>query len=233
MYPGGSSNEITGTCYASKICGKVSGVAKQATVIPMRTHGFGPQWLIAVLHKILGDIPSRRQRDPPQCLPGKTVVVITFDYDLTDQKQYELNFQQQDYAKSMLLNAIKAIQDLGVIVITLAGDEMVDITASSTSNNVPQALASKIPLIRVGSVDISGKKTLQSKKGDVYMVGQDFVCAEPNFLPFPLQPRNKYITNGLGTAGGKPSLSSTRMQQSLREFPRVLPLNVVSLLYCG
>lgn len=210
MYPGGGSNDITGTCYASKICGKVSGVAKQATVITMRTHGFGPQWLIAVLHNILGDIPSRRQKNPPQCLPGKTVVVITFDYDLTNKKLYELSFEQQDYAKSMLLNAIKAIQDLGVIVIVLAGDETVDITASLTSNNVPQALASKNPLIRVGSVDISGKITLQSKKGDVYMVGQDFVCGEPSFLPFPLQRQNKYITNGFGTAGGESPLSSTQ-----------------------
>lgn len=106
MYPGGSYVELAGTCYASKICGRVSGVAKQATVIPMRRHGYDPQCLIAVLHKILGEIPSRRQKNPPQCLPGKTVVLITFDYDLTD-KAYELKFEQQDYAKSMILKESK------------------------------------------------------------------------------------------------------------------------------
>ena len=186
-------------------------MAKQATVIPMRTHGFGPQWLVAVLHKILGEIPTRRQKDTPQCLPGKTVVVITFDYDLTD-KMYELSFEKQDGAKSMMLNAIKAIQDLGIIVITLAGDETVDITNSFSTNNVPQALASSIPLIRVGSVDKTGRIMPQSKKGDVYMVGQDFVCAEPSFLPFPLQRQNKYIDNGYGTAGGKSPLVSPAPQ---------------------
>lgn len=200
MYPGGNYDGVTGTCYAAKIGGRVSGVAKQATIIPMRTHGFGPQWLIAVLHRILGEIPRRREQSPPQCLPGKIVVVITFDYDLTD-KQYELSFEQQDYAKSMMRNAIKAIQDLGVIVITLAGDELADITNPFVSNNVPQTLASEIPLIRVGSVDQTGKMTLQTKKGDVYMVGQSFLCAAPSFLPAPLMPQNKYIDNGNGTAG--------------------------------
>ena len=71
----------------------------------MTKNGFGPQWLIAVLHKILGDIPKRREKSPPECLPGKTVVLMTLDYDLTD-KVYELKFEQQDYAKAMIRNAI-------------------------------------------------------------------------------------------------------------------------------
>lgn len=186
---------------ASKICGRVSGVAKQTTIIPMTAQRLGPQWLIAVLHKILSEIPLRRQQSPPQCLPGKTVVVITSDYDVTD-KEYELSFEQQDYAKSMMRNAIKAIQDLGVILITLAGDETGDITNSFVSNNLPQALASESSLIRVGSVDKTGKMTLQSKKGDVYMVGQGFLCAEPSFLPAPLMTQNKvgiYTINGLSS----------------------------------
>lgn len=201
MYPGTSYDDITGTCFASKICGRVSGVAKQATIIPMRTHSFGPQWLVAVLHKILGEIPNRRQKNPPQCLPGKTVVLILFDYDLTD-KQYGLGFEQQDDAKSMMQNAIKAIMNLGVIVITLAGDQKVDITIPSGSTYVPQSLASSVmPLLRVGSVDKTGRRSPYSKKGDVYMVGQDFLCADTKFIPVP--PLNKYMTVGFSTAGGE------------------------------
>ena len=206
MYPGASYDDITGTCYASKVCGRVSGVAKQATVIPMRTHSYGPQWLISVLHKILGEIPARRQKNPPQCLPGKTVVLILFDYDLTD-KQYGLGFEQQDYAKSMIQNAIKAIMDLGVIVITLAGDQKVDTTIPPGSNYVPQALASVMPLLRVGSVDKNGRRSPYSKQGDVYMVGQDFLCADVKFIPIP--PSDKYITVGFTTAGGEFFLSES------------------------
>ena len=209
MYPGASYDDITGTCFASKVCGRVSGVAKQATIIPMKTHSFGPQWLIAVLQKILGEIPARRQNNPPQCLPGKTVVLLLFDYDLTDQ-QYELGFKQQEHAKTMIQNAIKAIMDLGVIVITLAGNQKVDITIPSTSNYVPQALASVLPLLRVGSVDKTGRRSPQSKKGDVYMVGQDLLCADVKFIPIP--PPNKYITVGFATAGGKGFQFSVLMQ---------------------
>ena len=209
-YAGGSHGGPTGTCYASKICGRVSGVAKRATIIPMNRTLFGPQWLIAMLHKILGEIQARRQKKSPQCLPGKTVVVLLFDYDLTDP-QYELNSKQQDLAQSMIGIAIKAIMNLGVIVITLAGEEkMVKTLNQPASNYVPQAVASQeIPLLRVGTVDNTGRissvlkngDVYYPKKGDVYMVGQNFVCAGDNMFPIP--PVNKYLTNQNGTAGGE------------------------------
>lgn len=201
-YAAESYGTVTGTCYASKICGRVSGVAKQATIIPMKQPFFGPQWLIAVLHKIIGEIPARRQQSPPQCLPGKTVVLLLFDYDLTD-KQYELSSKQQVLAQTMIGIAIKAIMKLGVIVITLAGDQQtVKNLNQPASNYVPQAVASQeIPLLRVGSVGETGRISPKSKKGDVYMVGEDFLCAEAKL--FPILPANNYLNVEFGTAGGK------------------------------
>lgn len=229
MYPGASYGDITGTCYASKVCGRVSGVAKQATIIPMRTHSFGPQWLLAVLHKIMGEIPARRQKNPPQCLPGKTVVLILFDYDVTDQ-QYGLGFEKQDEVKSRIQDAIKDIMDLGVIVISLAGDQKVDLNIPSASTNyIPQTLDSALHLLRVGSVDKTGRRSPLSKRGDVYMVGQDFLCADVNTLPF--LTANKYMTVGFGTAGGECFLFSVLMQQTLRAQHQVS--HFVSLLYSG
>ena len=78
----------------------------------------------------------------------------------------------------------------------------------------PQALASQMSLIRVGSVDKTGKKTLQSKSGDVYMVGQNFLCGEPSFLPFVTQ--NTYIENGNGTTGGESLVLSPEMVEPAR-----------------
>lgn len=90
-------------------------------------------------------------------------------------------------------------------MISLAGDKTVDLTDPCT-NYVPQALASSNPLIRVGSGDKTGNITPQSRKGDVYMVGQDFVYAEPSFLPAMLSTQNKYIDRGYVTSGGEYAL---------------------------
>lgn len=201
-YAAGSSNGPTGVCYASKICGKISGVAKQATIIPVARPYFGPQWLAAILEKILGELGVRRQKSPPQCLPGKTVVLLLFDYDLTD-KQYELGRKQQAEVEELIENAIKALMNQGVIVITLAGDQKAGRSLTqAASNYVPQSVFSQQrPILRVGSVDSNGRISPLSKKGDVYMVGQDFFCADVNFLPFT--PANKYMTVDFGTAGGK------------------------------
>ena len=205
IYNPGSYTSDTGTCYASKICGRVSGVAKQAIITSLASIGFGPQWLVTVLDKILAEVPIRRRKSPPQWLPGKTTVVITLDYDLTD-KMYELKLSQQNAVKSMMLSAITAIQNLGIFVITKAGDDFMDNPYYFSSSNVPQALAVQNPLIRVGSVDLYGKITPQSRKGDVYMVGQNYVCAQASFLMYPISQQNKFIDDGSGTAGGKPPL---------------------------
>ena len=180
-------------------------MAKQAIITSMAFIGLGPQWLVTVLDKILAEVPIRRRKSPPQWLPGKTTVVITLDYDLTD-KMYELKLSQQNAVRSMMLKGIRAIQNLGIFVITKAGDDFMDNPYYFSSSNVPQALAVQTPLIRVGSVDLYGKITPQSRKGDVYMVGQNYVCAQASFLMYPISQQNKFIDDGSGTAGGKSPL---------------------------
>ena len=159
------------------------------------------------------------------------MVLITFDYDLTD-KHYGLNTAERNQMKSLMLHALVNIQKLGVIVISLAGDKT-DESSGINYNYILQGLALRIPLIRVGSVDKTGNITPQSRQGNVYMVGQNFVCAEASLVPLPSKMQNKYIDKGQGTAGGEFALIKAPTKQILQESAHLLPLKFISFLCIG
>ena len=74
-----------GTCMASKVCGKRSGVAKQATIIPVVLatdveNDFQTDSLLSVILLVEADIQARRSREPPQipsALEKRTVKMRT------------------------------------------------------------------------------------------------------------------------------------------------------------
>ena len=162
-----------GTCMASKVCGKKSGVAKQAVVIPV-VFSSNYQSAIAVVQQVSIDIRSRRDRATnKQALPGKTVVSISWGFPPTNS----------DYV-TQFKDALQAIMDLGVIVVVSAGNSRK--LRGFVSQYYPEALALSdgFPLIRVGAVDASGLIADFSQEGDVYTEGIAAKCAMAGFSFF-------------------------------------------------
>jgi len=114
---------------ASKVCGRKSGVAKQSIVIPV-VIGSNIQSIIAGLEALLNDIPLRRKRG--QALPGKTVVSMSLG----------VNSDNQGYI-TQLQNTVKAIMDLGVIVVVAAMNERLK---SGFANTLPSQTSAEFPL---------------------------------------------------------------------------------------
>ena len=159
-----------GTCMASRICGKRSGVAKQTTVIPVVTTG-SQESLVATLQQVLEDIPERRKKG--QCLPGKTVVTMSLIIPVPNPTYVTL-----------LSDAIKGIINLGVVVVCAAGNDGADPDDDWESNYYPAALAkTKLPwLFRIGAVDNKGILPSWAQQGDVYAPGVDALCANKDGL---------------------------------------------------
>ena len=134
-----------GTCMVSKVCGKKSGVAKQAIVIPA-VFDSSYQSCIAVLQQLEIDIKSRQDRETnPQALKGKTVVSISWGFYIKDP----------DYI-TQFKNALQGIMNLGVVVVVSAGNSKR--LSGLVSQFYPEvlALSDSFPLIRVGAADESG-----------------------------------------------------------------------------
>ena len=168
-----------GTCMASKISGRVSGVAKQPIVIPAVFENTY-QSHIAILQQLEIDIRSRQSRGGTnkQSLPGKTVVSLSYGIPVSDPR-YSI----------MVKGALRDIMNLGILVVTAAGngngnhvrkrDDGTEILGF-VSPLVPAALASNdFPLIRVGAVDKAGIIAYFSQEGDVYADGVSGRCAKP------------------------------------------------------
>lgn len=155
-----------GTCMASRICGKRSGVAKQTTIIPVVIQeSLGG--LVSGLQKALEDIPERQKKG--QSLPGKTVVSISLNVPTTDSKYITL-----------LSDAIKGIMNLGVVVVCSAGNDGDDPDSEDwEAYTYPAALAkTQLPwLMRIGAVDNKGVLPDWAQKGDVYAPGVNALCA--------------------------------------------------------
>lgn len=162
-----------GTCMASKVCGKKSGVAKQAVVIPV-VFSSTYQSAIAVVQQVSIDIRSRRDRATnKQALPGRTAVSISWGFPPINS----------DYV-TQFKDALQAIMDLGVIVVVSAGNSRK--LRGFVSQYYPEvlALSDGFPLIRVGAVDASGLVADFSQEGDVYTEGIAAKCAMAGFSFF-------------------------------------------------
>ncbi len=167
---------------ASKVCGRKSGVAKQSIVIPV-VIGSNIQSIIAGLEALLNDIPIRRKRG--QALPGKTVVSMSLG----------VNSDNQGYI-TQLQNTVKAIMDLGVIVVVAAMNERLK---SGFANTLyPAKLAPNFPsLIRIGAVDKTGQLADFSQQGDLYTCGVEALCADKDSSFFEVDSD--------GSSGGEPA----------------------------
>lgn len=160
-----------GTCMASRICGKRSGVAKQTTIIPVVILPSQESFLSG-LQQILADIPGRREKG--QCLPGKTVVTMSINMQFHDPKYITL-----------LSDAINGIMNLGIVVVCSAGNDGKNSDYNDwEASTYPAALArTKLPwLFRIGAVDNKGVLPDWTQQGDVYAPGVDALCANKDGL---------------------------------------------------
>lgn len=170
---------------ASKVCGKRSGVAKRATVIPVvldvtPNGDFTIDSVYNAVQLVLADIPARRSRESPEspsALAGKTVMMMAVNIDIgkEDEKYVEL-----------LAQGLQAIMDLGVIVAVPAGNYNGEHGEGFVAATYPAALAvSRLPtLIRVGVVDQTGRLPTWAQQGDVYACGVGVLCAKPSSFSF-------------------------------------------------
>lgn len=175
-----------GTCMASKVCGKRSGVAKQATIIPVviatdEDDDFSLDSMVTAVQLVEADIQTRRSRQlplTPSALEKKTVMMMALNV-YVDDKEEELYME-------FLAVALQAIMDLGVIVAVSAGNYHGEHGEGFVATSYPSALAvSRLPsLIRVGAVDQSGMLPTWAQQGDVYACGDDVLCATENSFSF-------------------------------------------------
>lgn len=184
--PGASTNKGDtyghGTCMASKVCGKRSGVAKQATIIPVVLNvnaegDFSIDSVVTAVQRVLADIGPRRSQTPPSALEKKTVMMMAVNI--------EIEFRDRKF-KEPLATALQAIMDLGVIVAVPAGNYANERGEGFVATTYPAALAvRRLPsLIRVGVVDQTGKPPSWAQQGDVYVCGVDILCANVNSFSF-------------------------------------------------
>lgn len=171
-----------GTCMASKVCGKRSGVAKQATIIPvvLPTDNEDIDSVISAIGLVDADIQARRSRKLPQtpsALEKRTVMMIPVNMQLEDV--------DDDYIEFLAV-AIQAIMDLGVIVAVPAGNHAYEYGQELVAATYPAAFAeSRLPsLIRVGVVDQNGEPPTWAQKGDVYACGIGVLCARQKSSSF-------------------------------------------------
>ena len=175
-----------GTCMASKVCGKRSGVAKQATIIPVvlatdEEDDFSIDSMLSAVLLVEADIRARRSREPPQtpsALEKRTVMMMAINVEI-DEADYQIYVE-------LLAVAIQAIMNLGVIVAVSAGNHAYEYGEGYIADTYPAALAvSRLPsLIRVGAVDQDGLPPSWAQQGDVYACGVGVLCARQNSFSF-------------------------------------------------
>lgn len=175
-----------GTCMASKVCGKRSGVVKQATIIPVvlatdEEDDFQIDSMLSAVLLVEADIQARRSREPPQtpsALEKRTVMMMAINVEIEDEDNL--------IYIGFLAVAIQAIMNLGVIVAVSAGNHAYEYGQGYIAATYPAALAeSHLPsLIRVGAVDQDGLPPDWAQKGDVYACGVGVLCARQNSFSF-------------------------------------------------
>lgn len=150
---------------ASKICGKTLGVAKQAIVIPVIV-GVDFESFLAGLNQVLSMIPQRRANG--EVMPGKTVLSISMGWSAG-----KVTLPAMNLCKSLL----QSIMNLGVIVVTTAGNSAKRQGVART--DYPAQLSTpSFPLIAVGGVTLNWEPYETSQNADVYLVGEQVDCAD-------------------------------------------------------
>lgn len=172
---------------ASKICGKTFGVAKQTVVIPVIV-GVDFESFLAGLNQVLSMIPQRRANG--EVLPGKTVLSISMGWSPSLVSVPAINLCQR---------LLQSIMNLGVIVVTTAGNSALRQGAARTDYPA-QLSTSSFPLIAVGGVTLNWEPWVTSQDADVYLVGVDVECADGKDKNF------KKSRKSTGTSGGKPTI---------------------------
>ena len=174
---------------ASKICGKVSGVAKQTKVIPVIV-GVDFKSFLAALNEILTRIPTWRVRG--KALPGKTVVSISMGWPASVVSVSAMHICQR---------LLQTIMNLGVIVVTSAGN---DGAQTVHRTDYPAQLSTpNFPLIAVGGLTLDWERYGTSQAGDVYLVSKDVGCADGADKNF------QHIRASTGTSAGKQTTMKT------------------------
>ena len=137
-----------GTSVASKICGKVAGVAKRTTIIPVKVKGDATTlaiW-IAAWRQILEDIQRRQNMNPPTALAGKTIINISGGFDSTNQVVR--------MGMSAVRNHIQGIIALDVVIVSAAGNSRMEQGGNPEIRSFPAFWASdNLPIIVASSLD--------------------------------------------------------------------------------
>lgn len=170
-----SNRKSHGTCMASKICGKINGVAKQTKVIPVIV-GVDFKSFLAGLNEVLSMIPQRR--DNGEVLPGKTVLAMSLGWPPS---------KVSVPAANLCRRLLQSIMDLGVIVVNSAGN---DASQTTYRTDYPAQLSSPtFPLITVGGITLDFERYQTSQDADVYLVGKEVDCADGKESEFPKKLR--------------------------------------------
>ena len=153
-----------GTAVASKICGKIAGVAKKTTIIPAIEPFLREGDSIAKFYKdILEDIDLRRNKNDGTVLAGKTVINLSIDF----KRPVDKEIKQEE--KTIL----KKIMDRGVVIVAAAGNSRLAYPGKWARDG--------FPLLGVYSVD--RKFHLASEMGrywTISAVGKENIVADVN-----------------------------------------------------
>ena len=170
-----------GTAVISKVCGKIAGITKETTIIPVKFNSANILSLTSMWSKVLKDVRRRQTGYPPTALPGKTVI------NFSNRVEVTLDLP----ALSQLKLVLKRLMDLGVVIVASAGNDALEY-GSPAITGYPQLWASnEFPIIVVSSVDRTFAPSPFSQYGEqtcVWAIGSENVCAVSNspngYLPF-------------------------------------------------
>ena len=160
----------------SKICGKITGVAKKTTIIPV-IDTLDDQW-----KSIRLDIERRRSENPPTATAGKTIV----NYSLEVIKLHNgVSIHTSDSAaveeKRNVLAEIKKLIDLDVVVVVSAGHTEKENHWDPTIDGLPALWAERsFPMIVVSGLTQNLQKGHWSNYGPqttTWGIGENVVGA--------------------------------------------------------
>ncbi|MCJ1346209.1 hypothetical protein MMC31_004424 [Peltigera leucophlebia] len=147
-----------GSCLASKVAGRVFGVAKKASLIVVKRTLELSSWLDAMV-KVANDL--RRRARAGERIAGYNVISMQTSSPRIDK--YSLI--------KMRYLILKYLEKYGVIFVCTPGNDARHV-------NVPASFSPKIPIISVGSVDIWGGALFSSPEGPAITVSAPGLSVE-------------------------------------------------------
>ena len=171
-----------GTSVASKICGRMSGVAKKTTIIPVKIDpdrndlvGITAMW-----RWTLDDIRRRQNMDPPTALAGKTIINISIS--CTPGNDIDR------LGLSIIQFHIQSIIALDVVIVSAAGNKRIRQAGNPAIYSYPSFLASNsLPIIVASALDQQFYEVDFSNYGpktSAWGIGVDVVVAVHNTQSF-------------------------------------------------